>query len=167
MSAELPDGGSHPARDAWVVASFAAALDLALVVCGFGFVSLLLDLEVVGDPAVGLFVAPAAVGASVVTLFIALGVMLRNVRRMASTVVITAVAAWLAFVVVAAIGHLLGSSTAVFASLRFALVFGTGWFGLLVPACAALTASLAVLVARGRQGGMERPRWPWERDEEE
>ncbi|MFE6965774.1 DUF6121 family protein [Agromyces sp. NPDC057679] len=161
--------GSEPqrTRDAWVVASFAAALDLALVVCGFGFVSLLLDLEVVGDPSVGLLVGPAAVGASVVTVFIALGVLLRRPERMAGTVIVAAIASWLAFVAVAAIGHLLGSSSAVFASLRFALVLGSGWFGLLVPACAALTASLAVLVARGRRGGMERPRWPWERDEEE
>ncbi|MFF2494381.1 DUF6121 family protein [Agromyces sp. NPDC058064] len=167
MSSETRGTESQRTRDAWVVASFAAALDLALVVCGFGFVSLLLDLEVVGDPTVGLFVGPAAVGASVVVLFVALGVLLRRPERMASTVLVAAVASWLAFVGVAAIGHLLGSSSAVLASLRFALVFGVGWFGLLVPACAALTASLAVLVARGRRGGMERPRWPWERDEEE
>ncbi|MFF2271514.1 DUF6121 family protein [Agromyces sp. NPDC058136] len=167
MSIDRSAGESHPARDAWVVASFATALDLALVVCGFGFVSLLLDLEVVGDPSVGLFVAPAAVGASVATVFVALGLLLRRPERMASTVLVVAALAWLAFVAVAAIGHLLGSSTAVLASLRFALVFGVGWFGLLIPACAALTASLAVLVARGRQGGMERPRWPWERDDEE
>ncbi|WP_022889718.1 DUF6121 family protein [Agromyces italicus] len=165
MSIDRREGEPQPARGAWVVASFATALDLALVVCAFGFVSLLLDLDIVGDPSVGLFVGPAAVGASVIVFFIALGVLLRRPQRMAGTVLVAAVASWLAFVAVAAIGHLLGSSSAVFASLRFAFVLGAGWFGLLVPACAALTASLAVLVARGRQGGMERPRWPWERDD--
>lgn len=153
-------------RDAWVVAGFAAALDLALVVCAFGFVSLLLDVEVVGDPAVGVLVAPLAVGASVAALLVTLGVRLRRPERMAATVLIAAVAAWSALVVVAVAARLFSSTDAAFESLRFGLVFGAGWFGLLVPACAAFAASLAVLVARGRQGGMDRPRWPWERDEE-
>ncbi|UOQ88246.1 DUF6121 family protein [Agromyces endophyticus] len=153
-------------RNAWVVASFAAALDLALVVCGFGFVSLLADVEVVGDPAVGAFVAPAAVAASVAAVFVTLGVRLRHPERMTLTVLVAAVGAWLAFVVVATAGRLLGSADAPGESLRFGLVLGLGWFGLLVPVCAFVTAAFAVLVARGRQGGMERPRWPWEHDDE-
>lgn len=154
-------------RNAWVVASFAAAFYLALVVCGFGFVSLLLDVEVVGDPAVGTLVAPAAVAASVAVVFVTLGIRLRHPERMAATLLVAAAASWLAFVVVATAGRLLGSADAVGESLRFGLVLGLGWFGLLVPACAFVTAGLAVLVARGREGGMERPRWPWERDDEQ
>lgn len=153
-------------RDAWVVAGFAAAFDLALVVCGFGFVSLLLDLEVVGDPAVGVLVAPLAVGASVAAVLVTLGARLRRPERMAATVLLAALASWLAFVVVAIGARLFSSTDAAMESLRFGLVLGVGWFGLLVPACAAFAASLAVLVARGRQGGMDRPRWPWEHDAE-
>ena len=40
-------------RNAWVVAAFAAALDLALVVCAYGFVSLLTDAEVIASPEAG------------------------------------------------------------------------------------------------------------------
>ena len=67
--------------------------------------------------------------------------------------------------VVAMIAYSLATGTAL-ASLLFALGFGVGWFGLLIPAIAALVASFAVLIARGQQGGAERPRWPWERDVE-
>ncbi|MGX5696855.1 hypothetical protein ACWKWP_11705 [Agromyces soli] len=152
-------------RDAWVVAGFAAALDLALVVCGFGFVSLLADVEVVGDPEVGVLVAPLAVGASVAAVLVTLAARLRRPERMALTVLLTALGAWLAFALVAIVARLLSSSDAPAESLGFGLVLAVGWFGLLIPACAAFTASLAVLVARGRMGGMDRPRWPWERDE--
>lgn len=153
-------------RDAWVVAGFAAALDLALVVCGFGFVSLLADLEVVGDRDVGVLVAPVAVGASVLTVLLVLGLRLRRPERMAATVVLAALGSWFAFVVVAAIGRIVSSTGDPGEGLRFAVVLGLGWFGLLIPVCAALTAAVAVLVARGRRGGMERPRWPWEGDAE-
>lgn len=156
-----------PRRTAWIVASFAAALDLALVVCAYGFVSLLGGVEVIADPAAGRFVAPAAVGASVVALLLTLARTLRRPDRMSPSVVFSAVWSWLAAVVVAFIGYaLVSSSNTLLAALLFGLGFGIGWFGLLIPALAALSASLAVLVARGRDAGMERPRWPWERDDE-
>ncbi|PWC05075.1 DUF6121 family protein [Agromyces badenianii] len=157
-----------PRRTAWIVASFAAALDLALVVCAYGFVSLLGGIEVIADPAAGRFVAPAAVGASVVALLLTLAGTLRRPDRMSPSVVISAACTWLAAVVVAIIGYAIASaSSTLLAALLFGLGFGIGWFGLLIPALAALTASFAVLVARGRDAGMARPRWPWERDEDE
>jgi Na+/phosphate symporter len=156
-----------PRRNAWVVAGFAAALDLALVVCGYGFVSLLADVDVVADPEVGVLVAPVAVGASVLAVLLSLGLRLVRPERMAATVVITAIGSWLALVVVAIIGHLLSSTGSVMQSVAFGALFGLGWFGLLVPVVAAVVAVLAVLVARGRSHGMARPRWPWERDDVE
>jgi hypothetical protein len=157
-----------PRRTAWIVAAFAAALDLALVVCAFGFVSLLGDVEVIDDPAAGRFVAPAAVGASVVAVLLTLARTLRRPDRMLPSVVASALWSWLAAVVVAVVGFALASTgNTVVAALLFGLGFGIGWFGLLIPAIAALTASFAVLVARGRDAGMERPRWPWERRDEE
>ncbi|MGW9630829.1 DUF6121 family protein [Agromyces sp. NPDC055520] len=157
-----------PRRTAWIVAAFAAALDLALVVCAFGFVSLFAGVEVVVDPDAGLFVAPAAIGASVVALLLTLAVTLRRPDRIWPSIILSAVWTWLAFVVVAVVGYALASvSTTLLAALLFGLGFGIGGFGLLIPALAAVTASFAVLVARGRDAGMARPRWPWERDEDE
>ena len=154
-------------RDAWVIAAFAAALDLALVVCAYGFVSLLGGIEVITDPEAGLFVAPAAVGVSVVAVLLTLARTLRRPDRMLPSLAFSAVWSWLAAVVVAVVGYALAStSSTMLAALLFGLGFGIGWFGLLIPALAVLTASLAVLVARGRGAGMERPRWPWERDDD-
>jgi hypothetical protein len=157
-----------PRRTAWIVAAFAAALDLALVVCAFGFVSLFAGVEVIVDPAAGLFVAPAAIGASVVALLLTLAVTLRRPDRIWPSVILSAVWTWLALVAVSVVGYAVASEgSTLLAALLFGLGFGIGWFGLLVPALAAVTSAFAVLVARGRDAGMERPRWPWERDEEE
>lgn len=151
----------------WVVAGLAAALDLALVVCAFGVVSLAADVDVVADRAIGLLVAPAAVGASVLVVLVVLGFRLRHPEQMGGTVLLAAAGSWLALVAAAVIAHLATTTGAVAASIAFGVGFGIGWFGLLVPALAALVASLAVLVARGNAAGMDRPRWPWERDEDE
>ncbi|QEO15139.1 hypothetical protein FLP10_12480 [Agromyces intestinalis] len=151
-------------NDAWVVAGFAAALDLALVVCAFGLVSLATDAEVVGDPAVGVLVGPLSIGASVAAVLVVLGFRLRRPERLGGTVLLAALAAWAALVVVAIAGHALSTTGSVAASVVFGFAFGIGWFGVLVPVIAAVAASFAVLVARGRAAGMDRPRWPWERD---
>ena len=60
-----------------------------------------------------------------------------------------------------------GEEDTVRPGFHFGLGLGVTWFGLLVPVLAAVIASLAVLVARGRSSGMQRPRWPWEHDDED
>ncbi|KQM84305.1 DUF6121 family protein [Agromyces sp. Leaf222] len=156
-----------PRRTAWVVAGFAAALHVAVVVCAYGFVSLLADVEVVADPQVGVLVVPVAVGVSALTLLVTLGLRLARPERMASTVVLAAFVTWAMLVIVAIIGHLMASTGNVLESVAFGILFGLGWFGLLVPVSAAVASVFAVLVARGRDHGMRRPRWPWERDDDE
>jgi hypothetical protein len=153
-------------RNAWVVAAFAAALDLAAVVCAWGFVSLLTDAEVIAAPDAGRLVGPAAVGASVGAVLLTLARTLRRPERQWPSVLFPAIWSWVALVLVAAVGYAVATGT-VLAALIFGVGLGIGWFGLLVPALAAVIGSLAALVARGRSGGMERPRWPWERDDEE
>ena len=153
-------------RNAWVVAAFAAALDLAAVVCAWGFVSLLTDAEVIAAPDAGRLVGPAAVGASVGAVLLTLARTLQRPERQWPSVLFPAVWSWVALVLVAAVGYALATGTAL-AALIFGVGLGIGWFGLLVPALAAVIGSLAALVARGRSSGMERPRWPWERDDEE
>lgn len=153
-------------RNAWVVAAFAAALDLAAVVCAWGFVSLLTDAEVIAAPDAGRLVGPAAVGASVGAVLLTLARTLRHPERQWPSVLFPAIWSWIALVVVAAVGYAMATGT-VLAALIFGVGLGIGWFGLLIPALAAVVGSLAALVARGRSSGMERPRWPWERDDEE
>ncbi|MFD4421787.1 DUF6121 family protein [Agromyces sp. NPDC058484] len=155
----------EPRRSAWVVAGFAAALDLAGVVCAWGFVSLLTDAEVIAAPDAGRLVGPAAVGASVGAVLLTLAHTLRRPERQWPSVVFSALWSWVALVAVAAVGYALATGTILAAPL-FGVGLGVGWFGLLVPALAAVVASFAVLVARGRSSGMERPRWPWERDDD-
>ena len=153
-------------RNAWVVAAFAAALDLAAVVCAYGFVSLLTDVEVIASPEAGRLVGPFAIGASVAAVLLTLAHTLRRPERQSPSVVFSALWSWVSAVVVAAIGYAFATGT-LMAAVLFGLGFGIGWFGLLIPALAAVVASLAALVARGRSSGMERPRWPWEHDDEE
>lgn len=153
-------------RNAWVVAAFAAALDLAAVVCAWGFVSLLTDAEVIAAPDAGRLVGPAAVGASVGAVLLTLARTLQRPERQWPSVLFPAIWSWVALVLVAAVGYAVATGT-VLAALIFGVGLGIGWFGLLVPALAAVIGSLAALVARGRSSGMERPRWPWERDDEE
>ena len=153
-------------RSGWVVAAFAAALDLALVVCAYGFVSLFTDAEVIASPEAGLLLGPAIVGASVVALLLHLGRVLRRPGGVLAPTLLAALWSWLAAVVVAIIGYAVTTGS-VIASLLFGLGFGVSWFGLLIPVLAALVAWLALLVARAQAAGADRPRWPWERRDEE
>jgi len=155
-----------PRRSPWVVAGFAAALYLALVVCAYGFVSLLTDVEVIADPDAGLLVGPAIVGASVAALLLHLGRSLADPSRTARITLLAAVWTWCAAVIVAVVGYAIATGT-VLAALLFGLGFGVGWFGVLIPALAAVVAWLAALVARAQEAGADRPRWPWERRDEE
>ena len=155
-----------PRRSAWIVAGFAAALYLALVVCAYGFVSLLTDVEVIADPDAGLLVGPAIVGASVAALLLHLGRSLADPSRTARITLLAAVWTWCAAVIVAVVGYAIATGT-VLAALLFGLGFGVGWFGVLIPALAAVVAWLAALVARAQEAGADRPRWPWERRDEE
>jgi hypothetical protein len=155
-----------PRRSAWVVAAFASALDLALVVFAYGFVSLLTDAEVIAPPQAGLLVGPAIVGASVAALLLHLGRSLTDPSRTARITVLAAVWTWSAAVIVAIVGYAITTGT-VLAALLFGLGFGIGWFGLLIPALAAFVAWLAALVASAQAAGADRPRWPWERRDEQ
>lgn len=150
----------------WVVAGFAAALHGALVVAAFGVVSLLADLEPVADPAAGRLVGPITVGFSVLALFLLLGVGLRRGLRPWSLAGLAVLATWAAGVLGATLSYAAATGT-ILASFLFALRFMSFGFGLLIVAAAALVALLASATVRAQRGGIERPRWPWERDDEE
>ena len=106
-------------RNAWVVAAFAAALDLAALVCAWGFVSLLTDAEVIASPDAGRLVGPAAAGASVLAVLFTLAHTLRRPERQWPSVLFSALWSWVALVVVATVGYAIATGT-----LLAALLFG-------------------------------------------
>ncbi len=79
---------------------------------------------------------------------------------------------WLVVAVILAViiveGYLAGIVVGlVLAAVLFALSFMTIGFGVIIPITGALVALLAAVTVRAQQGGVERPKWPWERDDEE
>jgi hypothetical protein len=153
-------------RRGWIVAGFAAALLLALVVAAFGFVSLLTDAEVVADPAAGRLVGPAIVGVSVGAVLVFLGLRLPREHGLLAMTLQAVLIAWAAGVVAGTVAYALATGT-LLAALLFALQFMSIGFGVLIPVLTALVVPLAGVTARAEAGGAERPRWPWERDDEQ
>ncbi|MGR0319254.1 DUF6121 family protein [Agromyces sp. ZXT2-3] len=151
---------------AWPVAGFAAALDLALIVATFGFVSLLADLEPIPDPAAGRLVGPITIGAAVGALLLLLGTTLGRGIRSWSLAGLALLVTWATGVVAGTIAYAASTGT-ILAAFLFALSFMSVGFGLIIPIASALVALLAAVTVRAGEGGVERPRWPWERDDEQ
>lgn len=150
------------ARDT-VIAAFAAGLYLALVVCAFGFVSLLADVDVVSAAGVDTLVGPAMVATAVVVVLAAL---VREARRPGG-----ASARRAGWSLLVGLGAVLG-----FAGVGVVLVVveSRRWFdGVLFASstllsafpwiAGALAAAVAVAFAAVTSGPSGRtPRWPWE-----
>lgn len=166
------DGGRDPARAArdraTAVACFATVLYLALVVCAFGFVSLLADVDVVSVAGTGALVGSAMLAAAVLAVGVAL---VRDARRRGPRE--RRPRAW-PFVVGLAAGaaYVLSGAALValeerswFGGVLFASATLTSAFPYLVVVLAAVVALADVAVADARPGGAAR--WPWEREEGE
>lgn len=157
---------------ATVVAFFATMLYLALVVGAFGLISLATDSDVVNDPQVGPLVGPKMVIAAALMLLvflIVLGTRVPGDRQRVSPGVAfgVGVACYAVFIAAGGIAGAIGDPGDPLHYFLFALSQLVGW-----PAITAGLAAFAVtllyqlvLVGRFRQRG--RPRWPWERDDEE
>lgn len=150
--------------------AFAVVLYAALVVAGWGFTSLLTNTEVITDKTIGPIVAPVALGVSaVVLLFLLAGPARRSLAAHTlggSRGLGTAVIVGLVQVAV----YLLAGGAAVILDtgrpLAFLLFIGeqapTPY--VLVVLAAAVLATLGFSLTLARR---ERPRWPWENDDEE
>jgi hypothetical protein len=142
---------------------FATVAYLALTIAGLGVTSLALDLDVIAVP--GLGQAPGIVGMVLGGLVFAgsLRLGLRPPHPSFWTALVVALATVLAY----AAGVFLG---AVFtgADLAAAAAAAGGvavsWFGVVVAAAAFVSAWGGVALVRTRS---RRPRWGWERDDEE
>ncbi|RWZ64322.1 hypothetical protein ELQ92_06020 [Labedella populi] len=163
------DGGprrrDRAERDrATVLAVFSVVLHLALVVCAFGFVSLLADVDVVSRAGTGALVGPAMITAGV----LAAGVLLvRDARsavtgeRRRSWPLLVGLVALLTYVSSGAVLVLLEEGSW-FEGLLFASSTLTSVFPYVVGVLAAVVAVAYAAIADARPGAG--PRWPWERD---
>ncbi|MCR2816778.1 hypothetical protein [Microbacterium jiangjiandongii] len=143
---------------------FALVGYFALLVCGLGVTSLVTDRNVLVAPGAG--VIPGVVGAtvSVAAVALVLALLLRVPRpSYGGAALLTALMAFLGYVVGLVIGVVIaGVDAGILAALTGSFVLS--WFAVVVAAVGAVTGWVAVALVRTRA---ERPRWPWENDEDE
>ena len=136
---------------------------LALTIAGLGIGSLAADADVITVPDLGPVPGPLAVAGSGAAFALVTWQAVRLVRPRFTAVIGVTIAAYLAYGLVAGIAALfvtgmLGAASAVTAGMLF------GWPGLVVAASAAVASWSAIALVRTRAA---RPKWPWERDDEE
>lgn len=131
----------------------------ALLVAGFGVLSLLTDAEVL--PVSGLGQAPGVVGVAgaVLAYVVATWVVVRQPRASYVGVVAIIVASFLAYLLGVLIGGLFsgGDAARVVAATGG---FATSWFAVVLASAALLAGWAAIALVRTRAVP---PRWPWER----
>lgn len=157
---------------ATIVAFFAAGLYLALLVAAFGLISLATDTDVVSDPAAGPLVGPVMVGAATIVLLvflIALGTRVPGDRqRIAPGAALgVGVACYVVFAVAGGIAGVVGDPRDPLHYVLFALAQLGGWPAITAAIAAFVVTVLYQLVLVGRFSQRGRPRWPWERDDDE
>lgn len=137
-----------------------AVLWAALVVAAFGFLSLLLDVEVIADAAAGPLLAPAMILAAGVVLALLLIRVQTAGQGPGPNFVGASAATWIVLLLVGGVGYTLVAADPaqlLFFPLRYCL-------SPFIVAAALLAGAVALGVlwasAREKRGG--RPRWPWE-----
>lgn len=134
----------------------------ALVVAGFGMLSLLTDDEVLDVPGLGQLPGVVATAFAVAAYALLTGIVVAPPRpafALSFAVVAPVFLAYLAGLVVGAMIAGVDLARAVGAVGGFA----TSWFAALLASAALVCAWAAIALVRTRA---ERPRWPWEDDEE-
>ncbi|MBF4635391.1 hypothetical protein ITJ38_13330 [Agreia pratensis] len=146
---------------------FATALFVALVVAGWGFVSLLAETEVVADPDVGPIVAPVSVAVSAVAVLFALasprwstvtGRGLGAVLGSSAVLALGAVAVQLA-----TLGLLQFVATGRLTALLLVIAAQAPTPFTIVVVGAAFVSAIGLSLIGAGQGGAS---WPWEKDDE-
>ncbi|MCR2825110.1 hypothetical protein [Microbacterium sp. zg.Y909] len=142
---------------------FALVGYFALLVCGLGVTSLVSDRSVLVAPGAGPI--PGVVGAavSIVAVALVLVITLRAPRPSYGVAALTALMAFLGYVLGLVIGVVVaGVDAGLLAALAGSFVLS--WFAVVVAAVGAVAGWAAVALVRTRA---DRPRWPWENDEDE
>lgn len=144
-----------------VAVAFAVIGFFAVIIAGFGLLSLLSDTDVL--PVAGLGQVPGVVGTSlaVVGFAVTAWIVVRRPQPGYAGVVLIVVVVFLAYLVGVFVG-------AVFAGVDAARTvaaigaFATSWFAVVLASAALVGGWAAIALVRTRAG---RPRWPWEDDE--
>ncbi|WP_162924992.1 DUF6121 family protein [Mycetocola zhujimingii] len=178
MSVSPEESGNRPTPYSYVLSVFATFTYFALVVCAFGFISLLTDTEVVARPDAGPLVGPAAAAAAVaVVLFALLGAARQYeaaVRRSAEAslgdpvrvplgrAISTGIFAWAAY---ALVGSILYAAAAdeLFAGMLFAADAILRLYGVAVGVLAVVVYLAFALILAAGGSHPARPLWPWEK----
>jgi hypothetical protein len=152
---------------ALTVAVFAAVLYLALVVAAFGMLSLITDLDVIGDPSAGPLVGPIMTGVAVIVVFVMMlagGVRMPpgQQRIQVGYAVATGVAATAAFIATGALLRTIETRT-LFELVNFPAALLGGPFAWSVGILAFIVALLYSWLIAARFTERGRPLWPWER----
>ncbi|MFT4052165.1 MAG: hypothetical protein QM677_07955 [Microbacterium sp.] len=166
-----PPGGAQPAPPSGVspatAVAFATVGFFALVVAGFGLLSLLADAEVLSVPGLGQLPGVVAAAAAVTAfaigawLTVRAGRAVRAVRPSFGAVVAIVAASFLAYLAGLPVGAAL-SGVELGRALAADAEFATSWFAVVLASAALVAGWAAVALVRTRA---RRPRWPWERDD--
>ncbi|ALJ18985.1 hypothetical protein [Microbacterium sp. No. 7] len=130
----------------------------ALLIASFGIGSLLLDVDVIATPGVGVLAGVLAAGAAIGAFLLVLWrgtAVARPTYRVSGVAVVATVAAYLAGLWIGAVvqGADVGLASAAVGG------FVTSWFVLVLAVCAFVAAWAGIALVRTRA---QRPRWRWE-----
>ncbi|MGV9194672.1 hypothetical protein ACQ143_10060 [Microbacterium sp. MC2] len=154
---------SQPGIRPPVAAALATVGFFALLVAALGVASLLLDQEVIGTEGLGNLPGAVAAGLSTLAVLGVLLIALRGPRPTYTVSVIVMIAAVLAYLVGLWFGAVFaGESLALAAAAAGAFI--VSWFGAILAVVAFIAGWVGVALVRTRA---ERPRWPWESDEDD
>ena len=133
-----------------------------VLIAAFGFVSLLLDEDVIVTPSLGQVPGVIAVGASLASMALTIWVRM-PAPGVWGTLLWSGLAAFLGYLAGLGVASVFATADGVLALSAVGRA-ATTWRGLVVIAAAILGAAMALAIARGAGGNA---RWPWERDDDE
>lgn len=149
------------------LAAFAGFLYLALVVCAFGVISLLADIDVIADRSVGPIVGPTMTGIAVLATAVSMVVLAaRSVTRVLLSSALAGLVVYLLFLLSGSALVALGGEGVV-GGLGFAAEQAGRPFAIAVGVLSAAVHVLYLLMLARRDAGGTRPHWGWEGDERE
>lgn len=145
-----------------VAVAFTLVGFFALLIAGFGMLSLLSDAEVLSVAGLGPLPGVLGVGCASAAFAASTWSVVHRAAPRYRGVALIVVAAFLGFLVGVLVGGVLAGADLV-RTIAAAGSFATSWFAVVLASAALVCGWAAVALVRTRTG---RPRWPWEGDED-